>query len=182
MEILNLFSTQVFAKQCNLNLEKLKNHCYSFQKNNESVTISNVGGYQGPFFEYPELVYEIVNSLPKNPNKPLNGIEASLWLNINGQDDYNFLHSHAPFIGNALSGVFYVKAPKDSGNIYLYDPRGVLTSAIDQNYYNDSNRYYYIEPFDNLLIIFPSWLEHCVGANNSQEDRISIAFNIRLEY
>lgn len=182
MDTLNLFPTRVFGKRCNLDLETLENSCYEFQKKYPSVQISNVGGYQGRYFKSNELEKEIINSFPRSNDKELTNIEVTQWLNINSKDSHNILHSHGPFFGNALSGVFYVKAPKKCGNINLYDPRGALTSAIDLDYYNNSDRYYWIEPYDNLMLIFPSWLEHSVDPNESEEDRISIAFNIKLDY
>jgi uncharacterized protein (TIGR02466 family) len=34
------------------------------------------------------------------------------------------------------------------------------------------------EPKENTLIFFPSWLQHEVQINNSDEDRVIISFNI----
>ena len=38
-----------------------------------------------------------------------------------------------------------------------------------------------MEPEDNKLILFPSWLEHDVEPSKSDEDRISIAFNVSCD-
>ena len=37
---------------------------------------------------------------------------------------------------------------------------------------------YRIEPKENMLLYFPGWLEHEVEPNNSNEERISISFNL----
>jgi len=182
METLNIFSTQVFGKQCNFDLDIMKKTCLDFAQNTDSVTVSNIGGYQGPHFTNSELEEEIIQSLPKAEDKILKDIRLSMWLNINQEEDFNDLHSHAPFIGNAFSGVFYIQVPQKSGRIRFFDPRGVITSAIDQDYYNNSHRYFYVDPYENLLLIFPSWLEHSVEPSKSKLDRISVAFNIRIEY
>jgi uncharacterized protein (TIGR02466 family) len=34
-----------------------------------------------------------------------------------------------------------------------------------------------ISPKENNIVLFPSWLEHYVSDNESDEDRISISFN-----
>ena len=34
------------------------------------------------------------------------------------------------------------------------------------------------EPKENALIFFPSWLQHEVKINNSDEDRVILSFNI----
>ena len=34
-----------------------------------------------------------------------------------------------------------------------------------------------ITPSSNMLLIFPSWMEHSVGANLKNDPRISVSFN-----
>ena len=105
-----------------------------------------------------------------------------MWVNINKTGDYNEIHDHNPYDGTALSGVFYVKTPANCGRIRFYDPRPFITKAPDMQYYNDGNTYHYFDPEPNMLLIFPAWLKHMVEPNKSNEDRISISFNIKLLY
>ena len=51
---------------------------------------------------------------------------------------------------------------------YLHDSSG------DTVFFNE----YDIYPTKDMMIIFPSWLMHAVGKSSSDEDRISISFNI----
>ena len=51
----------------------------------------------------------------------------------------------------------------------------------DYEYYYDGYAYTYINPKNNLLLLFPSWLEHDVEENKSDDERISIAFNINAK-
>ena len=82
-----------------------------------------------------------------------------------------------------LSGVLYVKTPKNCGKIKFYDPRPNIDTAPDMEYYEDMNNQYEITVNPNLLLLFPSWLQHDVGINESNEERISISFNIfEVEY
>ena len=37
-----------------------------------------------------------------------------------------------------------------------------------------------IEPLEGVIVLFPSDLSHAVQKNNSEEDRISVSFNIDL--
>lgn len=182
MDILPLFPTNIFKKKCNLELESIRKMCYDHCLDNPSVTISNIGGYQGQNFHSSELTEEIVSSLPRSNNKVLTEIGIYQWLNINKFGNSNSTHNHNPFDGIALSGVFYVSAPPDSGSIVFYDPKNLITTSLDQIYYNNGNDCFLIEPEENLLLIFPSWLYHSVDPNHSNEDRISISFNIRLTY
>ena len=48
----------------------------------------------------------------------------------------------------------------------------------DYEYYHASQLYNFIEPQEDMILFFPSWLEHDVEVNQSNEERISIGFNI----
>ena len=73
-----------------------------------------------------------------------------------------------------------MKVPKDSGRIRFYDPRGELIhKALDWRYYN-GYEYHYIEPREGQIIFFPCWLEHDVESSKTDDERISIAFNVRI--
>jgi len=181
MEIIQLFPTYVFTKKCNLDLKKIKKDCLDHISNTKSSSISSTG-YQHYNFDCKVLSKELKESIPQREDLPLKSIKNSFWVNINYKNQHNILHSHDPFCDNALSGVFYVQTPKDCGNIRLYDPRYTLTSAPDLKYYNNASPCHIFTPEPNLLLIFPSWLQHLVEPNNSDEQRISISFNIQLEY
>ena len=183
IEIINVFPTQIFRHQCSLDLQSIKNYCYEFSSKNPSLVRSNVGGYQSDtHFFIKELENEIIKALPRKQSKPLKDIKVDMWLNINKRGDHNELHMHDPFNLTALSGVFYVDAPKNSGALRLYDPRGCIAIAKDQMYYNEGFTYVSVDPVDNQLIIFPAWIQHMVEPNMSEEDRVSIAFNIEIYY
>jgi uncharacterized protein (TIGR02466 family) len=160
----------------------MRQQCYSHCERTESSPFSNKGGYQAHGFNSPQLLDEIVNSLPRSQHQILDNIGVYQWVNINKKGHFNTPHNHDPFNGIALSGVFYVSVPQNSGNIVFYDPRSVITTALDQQYYHSGNDSFFIEPQENLLVIFPSWLFHSVDPNQSDEDRISISFNIYLNY
>lgn len=178
LKAINLFPTTLYLKMCDLDLTKLTEKCYDHRNLTESVYKSNIGGYQGANFSYDILHDEIINSIPVLDSKPIKEVTIDMWVNINKNSDFNFMHNHAPYNGSVLSGVFYVKSPKNSGNINFFDPRYFVTNALDMQYYNDGNVYWFFEPEENMMLLFPSWLHHSVDINQSQEDRISIAFNI----
>ena len=48
----------------------------------------------------------------------------------------------------------------------------------DHQYYYNSQSYNFIVPQEDMILFFPSWLEHDVEENQSNEERISIGFNI----
>jgi len=100
-----------------------------------------------------------------------------MWLNKNGPGDFNKAHIHPNAI---LSGAYYVQAPEGSGNIELYDPvpaRLMNVYPIKKRKRINSQAVEY-RAEDGLLLIFPSWLQHAVQPNRSDDYRVSISFNI----
>ena len=55
-------------------------------------------------------------------------------------------------------------------------PNNLLVN--EQNYINSSM--VSIKPIKNMLLIFPSWSEHSVDTNESDDTRISLSFNTKL--
>jgi len=78
-------------------------------------------------------------------------------------------HIHAP---GWVSGVYYVAAP----------PGGeLLLGAMDESDAPDSNvpwKVERIQPRENLLVLFPSFIPHATQATHSDELRICVAFDV----
>ena len=150
--------------------------------------ISNRGGWQSNQItiqkDRSELLKEIItNSVSKLPISE--GVYAAVegWKNINEPGNFNVKHNHPR---SNLSGVLWIKAAKDSGNIVFTSPH-IFNRYQELDSYTDefklnSNCYmtYYFPPKEGRLLIFPSDLEHEVKENKSDEDRISYSFNITL--
>ena len=78
--------------------------------------------------------------------------------------------------------MYYVKVPENSGRIRFYDPRNIsMNNPPDYEYYHDSALYNFVQPREDMILFFPSWFEHDVEENQSNEERISIGFNIFVE-
>jgi uncharacterized protein (TIGR02466 family) len=102
-------------------------------------------------------------------------------------DITNANHRHSSHIhpNCILSGIFYVRTPKDCGPIVFSDPRPAAR-VFEPDYFsmNDYNSgVCSIQPQAGEMIIWPSWLPHGVEVGNCalDEDRISIAFNIMIK-
>ena len=105
------------------------------------------------------------------------------WININKKGDRNDRHMHP---GSHLSGVFWIKIPDKSGNLIFDSPHG-FTQYDEISNYSDpiKQRYnvftsYWIPPVEGRIVLFPSILSHKVGKNESNKDRISVSFNLKL--
>jgi uncharacterized protein (TIGR02466 family) len=101
---------------------------------------------------------------------------ANCWANVNSKYASNKIHDHANCL---LSGVYYVKTPKDCGNLMFYDPRHARTfyKPLVSNFTEYTADAVAHAAEEGLLLIFPSWLQHGVEPNLSDDERISISFN-----
>ncbi|MGA9334438.1 MAG: TIGR02466 family protein, partial [Rudaea sp.] len=96
------------------------------------------------------------------------------WINLHDRGGFNFLHVHE---GSLLSGSFYLKVPTGSGRFVFRDPRpgvvhGYVKGAVPNGYAD-----IHLTPSAGLLVLFPCWMEHFVEPHDSDEPRITIAFN-----
>lgn len=96
------------------------------------------------------------------------------WVNLHDRGGFNFLHVHE---GSLLSGSFYLQVPPGSGKFVFRDPRpgvvhGYVKGAVP-NGYSDIR----LTPEAGLLVLFPCWMEHFVEPHESDQPRITIAFN-----
>lgn len=96
------------------------------------------------------------------------------WTNYTKPGQYHHKHAHP---NSLVSGVFYVKANKDSDKIYFYrDGYRQLKLPVDQwNLYNSESWWLPVNTGD--LYIFPSSLTHMVETVQGDDTRISLAFN-----
>lgn len=141
----------------------------------ETVSKSNFGGWQshsnldkhGIFLELISTINTISNEILSEYTEEKYNI-TSLWANINDKYHCNAHHTH----DGILSGVFYLQTPENSGKIVFVNP------AIRSEDSLLAKRGYPVTPEPLSLIIFPSWLQHYVEPNMSEESRISISFNI----
>ena len=158
------------------------------KKDPKGVSISNRGGWQSSGFEVKDendklhnFLFNCINGFP-HINYKVNFLIYA-WININKPGNYNVKHLHPT---TDLSGVLWIKAPQNSGDIvfespYEFQAYQEIDSYVDEfrNSFNIDHSYYFT-PTDGRMLIFPSHLMHEVEENLSNEDRISVSFNIKL--
>jgi uncharacterized protein (TIGR02466 family) len=85
------------------------------------------------------------------------------------------IHNHN---NSFYSGVFYINAEKDMGNIsfHNFETTRYLPKVETSSLLNSRN--FSITPKNKDLIFFPSELFHKIKKNNNNKTRLSIAFNI----
>ncbi|NEX15315.1 MAG: hypothetical protein C1943_01435 [Halochromatium sp.] len=88
-------------------------------------------------------------------------LRLGFWINAMQPGQRTSRHSHEEH-DELLSGVYYVSAPADSGDILFHEPPFETR----------------VRPQPGLLLLFSPALEHSVEINRSTTQRLSIAFNI----
>ena len=95
------------------------------------------------------------------------------WCNYNRTNEYHHQHIHNNSI---ISGVFYIQT--DGTRIQFHKGRTSFPIKMIFSEQNDLNSdILYFKTEVNRLFLYPSTLEHSVPKNQSDKDRISLAFN-----
>jgi uncharacterized protein (TIGR02466 family) len=187
MEIFDVFKQFVVKTKLNEDLKKLIKFSFKIEKEQKGRFISNRGGFQSNDLDLKELILDsLIKKIQLNSNVLFNDFLkikhqlslGNIWININRHKDFNIPHVH-PF--SKLSGVFYVKIPNNSGELTFINDYPIeyfinLPSSTEFNGYNSSE--WKFKPEENMLYLFPSWLKHYVHPNLSDQERISISFNL----
>ena len=166
-------------------------YSYDVERNNKSVYKSNKGGFQSDFLDQSqEVIHPLINHIKEETakfSKAAFNIDkqysiGSMWLNINRSKDYNLVHTH-PHCD--FSGVYYISTPKDCGMLSFENPYkdGMESHWLNverpvEEYNLINSHTIKVIPTRYRCYIFPSYFKHSVEPNMSEEDRISISFNL----
>ena len=195
MENPNLFfSTPVWASKIEnyqSTNEKIYDYIQKLQKaDTEGVIKSNIKGWHSKDFNLKDVdVISFINLISPNINKVLSDMNwdlekqtikiTNMWAIINTGGASNARHHH----GNSdISAAYYVRAPKNCGEIVFYDPRPapVFSHPKSKKINHLNAMVNSISPVEGGLVLFPSYLDHSVNPNSSNNERIVISFNIKL--
>lgn len=100
------------------------------------------------------------------------------WANINPPGAYHPTHHHP---NNYLSGVYYVAVPPPGSRLVLQDPRPSVIMPRPKQFSRLTANAADAESKAGRMLIFPAWLKHSVPANDGQDERISISFNLMFK-
>lgn len=96
------------------------------------------------------------------------------WINIAEKGVNHDFHSHP---GYTISGVYYFRVSQEQGGLGFNNPNPIVYNAGFPEG-RCSPQSLEIVPNDGDIILFPAWLQHGTYANESNEERISVAFNV----
>lgn len=135
--------------------------------------------------EMPDLKKEIDKHCNLYIRKYLNIKEqikfymTNSWINIHQPNDEAQIHHHSNAM---LSGVYYPYVAENSGNIQFHrsNHKNLFDHCMMMEYDKQSmivSDRYQLDTVQDMIIIFPSHLEHSVIKNISNANRYSLAFN-----
>ena len=180
------FPTQIYIKEFNLDNNQLTNDIVNWSKQDPGLSKTNVNGWhsksdmhQKP--EYKALVdqlFQMQQEIFKEDCLADQPVLGNMWANINPPGGFNRPHIHP----NSLwSGVYYVKTPKNCGHLKIEDPKTRAEMVMPKRTNEPLPQYLWrevhYEPVAGRCIMFPSWLNHTVDPNQSNDIRISVSFN-----
>lgn len=184
-ETIDLFKVPLYVTELDIDNKKFLKELKTIKIENRVV--SNIGGFQSKDLplkhkslkQFKKIVLEESNKLANSIDlKPINQIK-NIWLNINYFKDYNITHDHP---GCVLSGVYYLKTPKDCGNILFCNPVEHIQYCWEphaKKYNNYTSPEWWMPVEAGKLYIFPHYLKHYVKPNmNKDELRVSLSFNL----
>ena len=194
MLVENIFVSTVAVDTLDIDNEAAKKFCYDLkERQGETSQYSNYGGWHskqlsGHIPELNELFVHVQARLEAlhgvfnfRDNLKLN--IDNCWVNINGKGHANTPHTHR---GWTFSGVYFVNGQEKCGDLVLVHPSQQFPYHYTEEPFKEDSIekslqtvHYKCEP--NKLVIFPSWVQHYVLPNLTDEDRISIAFDVNLK-
>ena len=104
---------------------------------------------------------------------------TDMWANVLKDTEHHPMHTHS---NNFLSGTYYLQSDQKA-SIVFHDPRpaaDVIVPRKKETTLNNSSLLSYASK-QNRAVIFPSWLPHWVQQNKSNNNRISIAWNMQVK-
>ena len=189
-----LFPTPIYFKMVK-DHKKLNKYLFplikAWSKKDKSEAKTNAGGgwhsptnmnfkkeYQQLTDELFTMQYEIFKDYGMEPKPGL----GNMWANINYPGAYNLQHMQT---NSQWAGVYYVRVPENSGNLFVEDPRPGPNIILPRRVKGIPRALWRMGVYPGIegqMIMFPAWVPHGVGINKYREKgekswRVSVSFN-----
>jgi len=181
------FPTIIYAKDVQLDNRLFEREVVEWSKKDKGVKRTNMIGWHSttdmhkiPVFKpLVDELFKMQMEIYREELLTREPIIGNMWANINPPGGYNRPHIHP---NSHFSGVYYIKAPQNSGEIVFNDPRSAAHMVMPDRVKDIKPpshlwREVRVNPLEGRMLMFPSWLWHCVEPNESNDIRISVSFN-----
>jgi uncharacterized protein (TIGR02466 family) len=194
MQIEHLFTTPLATDFLNIDNSELEKYCKFAVANTVKPTGNLVANQSGVL----DLTLPVMQPLVQEMNQRINEYYYSLgfnkssrlkilqaWCSTNNTESIDVPHVH---VQSEFTAVYYVKGfGSSSGNLNLLSPVPVVIHKLESRNVGRANNGFnsagwQITPETGKLVLFPSWIVHMVSKNTLPDDRISIAFDLIVEY
>ena len=180
-----LWATEIYSfKSDNIDNDKIKEILLEKEKSESSRSISNIGGWQSEdtileeddFSGIKDFLFECVSSIKNEIYiDDVKFFLAQSWASVNRNGHYNVNHDH----GNSQWSCAYYVTETYTAPLYFIDPR--VRIYMDNSNLYLKNKYFQqqgpVKSMPGEVMFFPSWLEHAVAKNSTDNPRISISCN-----
>lgn len=96
------------------------------------------------------------------------------WINIAEKGIKHEYHAHP---GYTIAGSYYFRVSEEQGGLNFNNPNLMMYNCGFPEG-SQSPQSLELIPSDGDIILFPAWLQHGTSVNTSEDERISVAFNI----
>ena len=96
------------------------------------------------------------------------------WMTNTSPGEFAHTHNHGSV---DIAGVYYYKTNGEDGSINFMNPVPQFSTYLLEHLPNNMS----YEPKVGKFILFPGWIDHGVPANYTDNERISISFNINFK-
>jgi uncharacterized protein (TIGR02466 family) len=180
------FPTTIYGKDVKLDNQLFANEIIKWSKKDPGVQKTNRHGWhsttamhQIPVFKpLVDELFIMMNDIWKEEWLDREPLLGNMWANINPPGGYNAAHIHP---NSLFSGVYYIKAPENSGKFHCVDPRSGVQLNMPVRKEGRPPKHLWreamLDPIEGRILMFPAWLWHSVEPNLSNDIRISVSFN-----
>lgn len=180
-----IYADSILGDQLAIVQDEIKNVVdnYQFQDpwNNERIKISGGNFTDNPLVNLDQFKLSLSDMVGRylktigEKDYVSYSMEES-WITKSIKHSYGHIHNHGDY---DISGVYYYKTNTMDGNLFFENPvTECIASKIGRKTLLKQTISY--QPEVGKFILFPSWLKHGVDTNTTDNERISLSFNLRL--
>ena len=182
MTVMPLFASNLIITNVNKQFNNIDISTINFTKSSDVNQTSEMSESNSVMGNYKELGSEILNIFNQYTQDVLKFdyqfTFSESWFTRMKPGDFCHYHQH---YNSFYSGLFYFDDyEENSGDICLLNPINQLSMFFMQSEVINIHKAkeWRISPEKNLLILFPSYLQHTILGNASKSPRHSLAFNL----
>jgi uncharacterized protein (TIGR02466 family) len=188
-----LFPTAIWSDKFDIDNDKLAEYAINLRKQS-GVILHELDGWRtsdnniifsDEFSELRKLIESNLDEIKTQVGfkKDSEFVLKTGWIYITNKGGWHPPHSHPE---GDISCSYYIKVPEESNSAFaVNDPRKQNRWMDSPNFIEQQTPFtigrFYAVPKTGEFLAFPSWLEHFVSPSMSDDDRIMVTMNYKIE-